>query len=113
MRIHTINEAVEPISNILHENGASGVVIEDPLDLIKERDTFFGEIYELNPAEYPAEGIFIKAYLAMNASVDQTVLVIKQCINWQLSYGSDIGRNEIKLSDIEEDDWAKAWKNYY
>src|SRR5690625_6843233 len=81
MRIHTINEAVEPISNILHENGASGVVIEDPLDLIKERDTFFGEIYELNPAEYPEEGIFIKAYLAMNASFDQTVEVIKQSIN--------------------------------
>src|SRR5690625_2710988 len=81
MRIHTINEAVEPISNILHENGASGVVIEDPLDLIKERDTFFGEIYELNPAEYPEEGIFIKAYLAMNASFDQTDEVIKQSIN--------------------------------
>ena len=34
--IHTTHEAVEPISNILHEAGASGVVIEDPLDLIKE-----------------------------------------------------------------------------
>lgn len=113
MRIHTINEAVEPISNILHENGASGVVIEDPLDLIKERDTFFGEIYELNPAEYPEEGIFIKAYLAMNASFDQTVEVIKQSINKLPSYGIAIGRNDIKLSDIEEADWANAWKKYY
>ena len=27
--IETVNDAVEPISNILHEAGASGVVIED------------------------------------------------------------------------------------
>ena len=34
--IHTTNEAIEPISNILHEAGASGVVIEDPFELVKE-----------------------------------------------------------------------------
>ena len=31
--IHTTNEAIEPVSNILHEAGASGVVIEDPVEL--------------------------------------------------------------------------------
>ena len=36
--IHTTNEAIEPISNILHETGASGVVIEDPLNLVKESE---------------------------------------------------------------------------
>ena len=35
--IHTTNEAVEAVSNILHEAGASGVVIEDPAELTKER----------------------------------------------------------------------------
>ncbi|MER2141585.1 MAG: 50S ribosomal protein L11 methyltransferase, partial [Priestia megaterium] len=29
LSIHTTNEAVEAVSNILHEAGASGVVIED------------------------------------------------------------------------------------
>lgn len=38
--ILTTNEAVEPISNILHETGASGLVIEDPLtwSVLKEKD---------------------------------------------------------------------------
>ena len=45
--IHTTNEAIEPISNILHEAGASGVVIEDPLNLVKRREDQFGEIYQL------------------------------------------------------------------
>lgn len=65
--IHTTHEAVEPISNILHEAGASGVVIEDPLDLIKERENVYGEIYQLDPNDYPDEGVIIKAYLPINS----------------------------------------------
>ena len=61
--IHTTNEAIEPISNILHEAGASGVVIEDPLELVRERENVFGEIYQLNPDDFPEEGVLIKAYL--------------------------------------------------
>ena len=53
LSIHTTQEAVEPISNILHEAGASGVVIEDLADLMKERSTSLGEIYQLDPTDYP------------------------------------------------------------
>ena len=58
--IHTTNEAVEPISNILHEAGASGVVIEDPLELVKIREDQFGEIYQLNPDDYPTKVLWLK-----------------------------------------------------
>ncbi len=49
LSIHTTHEAVEPISNILHEAGASGVVIEDPLDLIKERENVYGKSTSSTP----------------------------------------------------------------
>lgn len=45
--IHTTNEAVEPISNILHEAGASGVVIEDREDLFKEKKINLGRFTNL------------------------------------------------------------------
>ncbi|CAM5192343.1 Ribosomal protein L11 methyltransferase OS=Lysinibacillus sphaericus OX=1421 GN=prmA PE=3 SV=1 [Lysinibacillus sphaericus] len=38
LSIHTKNEAVEAISNILHEAGASGVVIEDSAEYAKPRE---------------------------------------------------------------------------
>ena len=79
--IHTTNEAIEPISNILHEAGASGVVIEDPFDLVKEREDKFGEIYQLNPADYPEEGVIVKAYLSVNSFLGETVDAIKNSIN--------------------------------
>lgn len=111
--MHTTNEAIEPISNILHETGASGVVIEDPLDLIAEREDNFGEIYELNKDEYPEEGVYIKAYLPVNSFLGETVDEIKQAINNLLLYDIDLGRNAITLSEVNEEEWATAWKKYY
>ncbi|GLY10012.1 50S ribosomal protein L11 methyltransferase [Bacillus badius] len=112
--IQTTNEAVEPISNILHEAGASGVVIEDPVELIREREDQFGEIYELNPQDYPEEGIVIvKAYLPVNSFLAETAEGIEESIKNLSSYGIDIGRNEVKITEVHEEDWATAWKQYY
>ncbi|MEQ2526243.1 50S ribosomal protein L11 methyltransferase [Bacillaceae bacterium CLA-AA-H227] len=111
--IHTTNEAVEPISNILHEAGASGVVIEDPFELEKEREDRFGEIYQLNPDDYPEEGVIVKAYLPVNSFLGETVEEIKEAINGLILYNIDIGRNTVTISEVNEEEWATAWKKYY
>ncbi|AYK64500.1 50S ribosomal protein L11 methyltransferase [Bacillus subtilis] len=113
LSIHTTHEAVEPISNILHEAGASGVVIEDPLDLIKERENVYGEIYQLDPNDYPDEGVIVKAYLPVNSFLGETVDGIKETINNLLLYNIDLGRNHITISEVNEEEWATAWKKYY
>lgn len=111
--IHTTHEAIEPISNILHEGGASGVVIEDPLDLIKDWDTSLGEIYQLNPDDYPKEGVIMKAYLPVTSFLGETVEEIKEQINSLLLYNIDLGHNTISISEVNEEEWATAWKKYY
>lgn len=111
--IHTTNEAVEPISNILHEAGASGVVIEDPLELVKERKDQFGEIYQLNPQDYPEEGVMVKAYLQVNSFLGETVDAIKEAVNNLILFNIDIGKNSVSVSEVNEEEWATAWKKYY
>jgi ribosomal protein L11 methyltransferase len=111
--IHTTNEAVEPISNILHEAGASGVVIEDPFELVKVREDRFGEIYQLNPKDYPEEGVIVKAYLPINSFLGETVEKIKDAINNLIIYNIDIGKNDVSVSEVHEEEWATAWKKYY
>ncbi|SDI94455.1 50S ribosomal protein L11 methyltransferase [Salimicrobium halophilum] len=110
--VHTTNEAIEPISNILHESGASGVVIEDPSDL-ERMEARFGEIYDLDPSNYPDEGVIVKAYLPQNSFLSETVEEIKGSISSLVQYGIDIGKNDVTLSEIHEEDWATAWKKYY
>lgn len=110
--IHTTNEAIESISYILQETGASGLVIEDPLDLVKAKEAQFGEIYELDPQDYPDEGVRIKTYLPVNSHLKDTIDEITKRIN-ALATFHDLGKNEIVLTDVHEEDWATAWKKYY
>lgn len=110
--IHTTNEAIEPISNILHESGASGVVIEDPRDLLRDHAPL-GEIYELNPDDYPEEGVRVKAYLPVNSFLGETLDEVRQSVQSLKDFGIDLGPNEITMSEINEEDWATAWKKYY
>ncbi|MEW9500476.1 50S ribosomal protein L11 methyltransferase [Jeotgalibacillus marinus] len=111
--IHTTNEAIEPISNILHEAGASGVVIEDPKELTKERVDKFGEIYQLDPDDYPDTGVNVKAYISVNSFLAETVDGIKQAITNLKAFDIDIGANMVEISEVNEEDWATAWKKYY
>ncbi|TFB24853.1 50S ribosomal protein L11 methyltransferase [Filobacillus milosensis] len=113
LKVHTTNEAIEPISNILHESGASGVVIEDPQDLYKDRVPLYGTIYELDPSNYPEEGVYVKAYLPVNSFLGETVEEIKQSINNLVKYDIDIGKNNVTISEVNEEEWATAWKKYY
>jgi len=111
--IHTTEYAVEAISHILHEAGASGVAIEDPAELTKEREQQFGEIYALNPAEYPEEGVLVKAYFPKNDALQETITNVKLSIDLLPSYGIEIGAATVSVNEVDEEDWATAWKKYY
>ncbi|GAB3795323.1 50S ribosomal protein L11 methyltransferase [Virgibacillus kimchii] len=113
VRIHTTNEAIEPISNLLHEAGAGGLAIEDPLDLSREHRDTFGEMYDLNPDDYPREGVYIKAYIPINSFLKETVEQIDEEIKNLTQYGINIGKNDITVNKLDEEDWATAWKKYY
>lgn len=113
LSIHTTNEAVDAISNILHEAGASGVVIEDSEELLREREDQFGEIYSLNPDDFPVDGVRVKAYLAETSFLLETVEEIKLAINNLQNFNIDIGHNIVTVQQVDEEDWATAWKKYY
>ena len=113
LSIHTKNEAVEAISNILHEAGASGVVIEDSAEYAKPREDQFGEIYALNEADFPQAGVIVKAYLSESSFLNETVEEIKAAITNLTSFNIDIGDNVVSIVEVNEEDWATAWKQYY
>ncbi|WP_088008026.1 50S ribosomal protein L11 methyltransferase [Indiicoccus explosivorum] len=113
LSIHTTHEALDAVTNILHEAGASGVVIEDSEELTKEHPDRFGEIYDLDPAEFPAEGVVVKAYLPESSFIGETVEEIRQAIGQLESFGIQAGANEIGISEVNEEQWATAWKKYY
>ena len=113
LSVLTTNEAVEAISNIFHEAGASGVVIEDSTEIKKERVDQFGEIYALNPNDFPTSGVVVKAYLPASSFLAETVEEIKLAILNLRNFDINLGENIFSLSEVSEEDWATAWKQYY
>lgn len=109
----TTNEAVEAVSNIFHEAGASGVVIEDSSEMTKDRENQFGEIYELNPDDYPAEGVIVKAYLPASSFLAETIEEIKLAIANLKNFDINVGKNILTTCEVNEEDWATSWKQYY
>ena len=111
--IHTTHEATEAVANIFHEAGSSGVIIEDSAEPDREREDRFGEIYELDKDNFPSEGVIVKAYLPINSFLIETMKDIERLIAELPNYGLNVGRNEIKTSEVDDEDWATAWKKYY
>lgn len=111
--IHTTHEATEAVANIFYEAGASGVIIEDSVEPDRVRDNVFNEIVELDKKDFPSEGVIVKAYLPVNSFLLETMKEIEESVAALPSYGLDIGLNQIKTAEVDEEDWATAWKKYY
>ena len=111
--IHTTNEATEAVANILYEAGASGVVIEDSFEPEREHEDRFGEIYDLDPEDFPSEGVIVKAYLPANSFLKETVQEISESIDKLKQFNLDTGKKAITTTEVDEEDWATAWKKYY
>ncbi|WP_449442884.1 50S ribosomal protein L11 methyltransferase [Ureibacillus acetophenoni] len=109
----TTNEAVEAVTNVFHEAGASGVVIEDSTEIVKERKDQFGEIYALNPNDYPTNGVVVKAYLPAFSFLAETVEEIKLALANLKNFDINIGDQVLQTNLVDEEDWATAWKQYY
>jgi len=111
--IHTTHEATEAVANILHEAGASGVVIEDSAEPDRIHEDQYGEIWALDKNDFPAEGVILKAYLPVNSFLIETVKDIELSIEGLSKFGLDVGKNAIQMNEVDEEDWATAWKKYY
>ena len=113
--IKTTTEAVEPITNILYEQGAGGAVIEDPKDFLFQKknvldwDYVEEEVFKKNEED----DVLIKTYVSEEKNVMEFVEIIKQKVLGLKDFGIDIGEGSVSLDQVNEADWANAWKAYY
>ncbi|UXR68640.1 MULTISPECIES: 50S ribosomal protein L11 methyltransferase [unclassified Staphylococcus] len=108
----TVNEDAEAIvSNVLQDFGSNGVAIEDSNEVNKEREDRFGEVFDLNPSDYPDTHMVIKGYYTEMQADNAFVERLKE----KLSSIEEIDTNILQVSTkvIEESDWENEWKNYF
>lgn len=113
IQVQTTSEATEAVSAILERYGATGVVIEDSSDLTRTWEDRYGEIYGLNPADFPESGVRVKAYIALETWQDEMQGHIEREIRGLSEMGLDPGEAAVTHRIADEDEWADEWKKYY
>ncbi|WP_336787030.1 50S ribosomal protein L11 methyltransferase [Paenibacillus sp. MMO-177] len=111
--ISTTEQAIEMISNFLHEMDAGGVSIEESGTLNKERDTSLGQWYETPLNDIPEGQAIIKGYFTESVDMNELKLQIVPRIEQLKEFGIDPGNYEISIKLVDEEDWATAWKQYF
>lgn len=113
LSVITSSEAVEAVSSILMEAGANGVAIEDAMDLVNFESDPFGEILDKETFSHRKEGAEVIAYFPETLFLPEIIPSIQPKVEELASFGLDIGEYSITASEVEESDWATAWKKYY
>lgn len=67
----------------------------------------------MSPNDFPKDGVILKAYLPVNSFLGETVEAVKLAVNNLVEFGIDIGSNIVTISEVDEEEWATAWKKYY
>jgi ribosomal protein L11 methyltransferase len=111
--VWTSHEASEAVSELLTRLGAAGVAIEDPNDLAVVRKNPYGNWYEITDDLVPKEGARVSAYFPELVDTGSFVEQIKKEVASFPEYGLDPGRGEVMTREVDEEDWANAWKQYF
>ncbi|MBP2072711.1 50S ribosomal protein L11 methyltransferase [Thermoanaerobacterium butyriciformans] len=111
VKVTTSVEAEEAITNIMHEVGAGGVVIEDPNDLKMLNDSEWD--YVDPDMIVNSDKVVISAYFPLMPNTIDKVSIIKDRIMGLKEYNLDIGDFTFETSEVDDDDWANSWKKYY
>lgn len=111
--VSTSNEAVEAVSNILMEAGASGVKIDDALDYQNLKPDRYGEIIDLDTIPHVTSGAQVSAYYPETVFVPEILPTIKQRVSQLSNFGLNPAPNEVSMTALSDEDWATAWKKYY
>ncbi|KJW12168.1 50S ribosomal protein L11 methyltransferase [Levilactobacillus spicheri] len=108
----TTNEAVEAVSNILQEAGASGVKIDDAADY-QHLQARPDEILDLTDIPHRTTGAEVSAYYPETVFVPEILPTIKQRVQDLAKFGLDPAPAEVTTQAVADESWATAWQKYY
>lgn len=113
LTIHTTEEAVEAISNFLHEAGAGGVSIEESGNLNKKRERPYGEWFDEPLNDIPEGRAEIKGYFSDDVKIEDVLEEVKSRTAELETFNIDTGSPTYETRLVDEEEWATAWKAYY
>ena len=114
VNVITKSEALEPISGIFYSLDCKGVAIEDPNDILtREQGPLTWDFADLNVLEHKGKFAVVKGYFSDEDNIDEVVAFVKERLEDIKKLGINIGKGEVEVEEMKEEDWANTWKKYY
>ncbi len=111
--IKTTTGAVEAVANVLYNVGVSGVVIEDPHDIVLTNNLETAWDYIDESLINLEEGAIVKGYIPESSDLIDKIDLVKQSVASLPQFGLNIGPGEDRVIEVREEDWSTSWKKYY
>ncbi len=113
VQITTSNEAEEAVAEAFYDAGAGGVVIESAQDVTDLWDDPTVNLIDEAILERPAGVSVIRGYFPVDEKSEARISEILVKTAKLPEYGIDPGSCELSISDVEDEDWAENWKQYF
>ncbi|HZK58191.1 MAG TPA: 50S ribosomal protein L11 methyltransferase [Clostridia bacterium] len=111
--IKTTTGAIEAVANVLYNVGVSGVVIEDPHDIVLANNDENAWDYIDESLINLEEGAIVKGYIPESSDLVDKIDLVRQLVAALPGFGLNIGAGEVSTVEINEEDWDTSWKKYY
>lgn len=106
-------EAVEAVAQCFYELGSGGVVIEDPALLKTRINEGKWDAFELPEEILQRSFPVVKGYLPVNEELPAKMEELKNGIEEILARLGEESPGAMKLTILQEEDWANSWKVYF
>lgn len=111
--IKTTEEASDAVSEMLTSIGAGGVAIEDPYEIRRQIESAGSPDYaDQSFIDSLGDDVTISAYFSRQLPPDRLASLIGEKLRF-ISQFLDTGSGYIGFNELEDEDWANAWKKYY
>lgn len=113
VHIVTTEEASDAISEMLTTIGAGGVVIEDPNEIRRQIESPDSLDYaDQEFMDSLGTEVTIKAYFNQESTPEELSVLIQEKLSF-ISRFLEVGKGYAGYSQVDDEDWATAWKKYY
>lgn len=114
VQVITTTEASDAVSELLYSEGAKGVLIEDPNDFkTLNKDEKSWDYVEEEMLKLMGEDARVKGYFLSGEFGEAQLDEIERHVGKLGEFGLDKGRGIVTTREVNEEDWANAWKKYY
>lgn len=103
----------EMVSHYMYEFGAAGVSVEESWSSDKPRDTSLGQWYDKPLNDIRPGYAEIKGYFAEETDMDAVIAQLREALAGLPAFGYDAGEFTIAVTQVQDEDWADAWKQYF